>query len=96
MSICILRPWAGGRILSTVSRIAKFRLQQVHKDHVTARTVADDRLPEAAKLPEADLAICLVAAHIRGQMPQQDAVQVQLVEPIAAQQVQRFAAYPLL
>src|SRR5664280_1518597 len=75
--------------------IAQFRLEQVHVDHVVAHAVADDGLAEATEFPEADLAVRLVAAGVDGQMAQEDAVQVQLIEPIPAQQVQRFTAISL-
>src|SRR5664280_2246340 len=75
--------------------IAQFGLEQVHVDHVVAHAVADDGLAEAAEFPEADLAVRLVAAGVDGQMAQEDAVQVQLVEPVPAQQEQRFTPVSL-
>src|SRR5664280_2571808 len=75
--------------------IAQFGLEQVHVDHVVARTVTDDGLAEAAEFPEADLAVCLVATGVNGQVTQEDAVQVQLVESVAAEQVQRFTPVSL-
>src|SRR5450756_506187 len=63
--------------------------------HVVAHTVTDDGLAETAELPETNLAVGLVATRIYGQMPQEDAVQVQLVEPVPAQQIQRFTPVSL-
>src|SRR5450756_1394496 len=73
----------------------QLRLEQVHVDHVVAHTVTDDGLAETAELPETNLAVGLVATRIYGQMPQEDAVQVQLVEPVPAQQIQRFTPVSL-
>src|SRR5450759_1673163 len=77
-------PGAGLRGVSSFSSswIMQLRLEQVHVDHVVAHTVTDDGLAETAELPETNLAVGLVATRIYGQMPQEDAVQVQLVEPV--------------